>query len=1221
MSGKIKLTPTQRSAAIDNAGRSMVLRSGAGCGKTFVLARRYVELLRRYRGPDSPVRRLVALTFTEKAALEMLQRVRAMLGELATGAEGARKKRLQQWIDELPEGRISTTHSFCASLLRSHAVEAGIDPNFAVCADDLLVAQMQQEACDQALLAAVETDQNQVAQLLQAVPYDTVVTLLREMLDRRELWTADDYQGADRIMKNWRSLWHNEQQTAWRRLESDTALAQEVLDICQEPCSDPKDKLLAKRRELAGVVNEILADPAARTEKNFQDVHDFKVGAVGAAKAWGSREAVGDVRRRLNALKIEILQYEIYAEEPGEADRLAAGALASVASLATDAQRRYAADKRRRGLLDFTDLITATHQLVQSNPAVRKQLGQQIDQLLIDECQDTDAFQLETLEKLVSTGDGHVFIVGDPKQSIYRFRGADVEVFEDLCSRLGEGRSEDLDLSFRAHEPGAAFVNHVFAPMMGKTYRSIRAHRKIAPPHPTVEILLADASGGIETAADANEAQAGLTAQRISEMVRNSEPLVWDAQAGNFRGVELRDIVILFSRMTNSLKYERELQKRDVPYYVVAGIGFFRQQEVFDILNALRVIDNPLDDIALIGVLRSGLIGLDDNALMHIAEECGCGPYLEKLNHADLSGRLSPGQLDALTLARDLLSRLAGRKDAVGIDELVEQLLDETAYEAVLLSRFGGKRMLGNVRQLLDRARTADGEGLALGDFISQMNELVLSESRYEQAVVAGETDNVVRLMTVHKAKGLEFPVVFVPDLNAAPRGFVGDLLHRRDWGWTFKLKIESDNGRKSAEAAPLSFRAAKQAEGRDLNAENVRRLYVAVTRHKDYLVLLGADWRTKDGRFKNSDNHLRDLDEVLGITKAIEAKKETIPYGQDRFEARVRRIVPVPARYGHRQPAPLHKALQEAADGDKLAEVMLRRAKGHQTPQMVGPLPSSVGQVDIAVTALSEFDYCPMLYRWRYELRVPEAPPNAGLRPGAFHELRGLDPKLAGPSGRLAAASLDPATLGTLFHGCMELLDFTNPQPVAALVEQVVHEMGLEDQADTAALTAQLEDMLARFRAHELWRELAGAKQALRELDFVLHLGRSTLRGQIDLLYQGPDDRWHIVDYKSDRTASSEVAAHARRYELQMLAYALAGGKHLGGLTANLEPAVADATLYFLRPACGHRFDVTATTLDSAAERIDRLASQLITSRRRGVFERTDSPSCRTCPYAPLCS
>ena len=1198
---ELKLTDAQRTAAIDHADQSMALRSGAGCGKTFVLARRYTQLLTVAEADTWPLRRLVALTFTDKAAIEMSQRVRLMLTEQARDATGPQRAQLRRWIDELPEARISTIHSFCASLLRAHAVEAGIDPSFSVCADDLLVGQLLEEACDAAMLAAAEDNDRQLTALLEHLPYPTVIELLTKLVSERQLLDTESYRDTEQVIAAWQGLLENQRQAAWGRLEDDTALADLARGITGEPCDDPSDKLLAKREELMPVVNAIIADPAARTPENFAFACNFTVGGVGGKAGWGSRDAAMDLRHRIKKLKDILTLYAPYAETLNEMDQRSAEALVALTSLADDAGKRYTSAKRGRGLLDFSDLIVHASSLIRSNPDVRRQLAGGIDQLLIDECQDTDAFQLQMLAELVSGDDAdaaQAFVVGDAKQSIYRFRGADVEEFDNTCSSLGRGQSESLDLSFRTHQAGVAFINALFDPLMGDRYEKITAHRSETPPHESVEILLADGDTPINNADDASAAQAALTAQRISEMISNGEKLVWDSHAGAWRAVQPRDVAILLSRMTHSLEYERQLQKHNVPYYVVAGTGFFKQQEVFDILNALRVIDNPLDDIALFGVLRSSLVGLDDNALMHIAEALSGGPYLPRLTSTDtgdLADRLTGDQLTALQFAAGLLQRLAERKNAVAIDELLAQLLDETGYLAVLASQFGAKRLVGNIRQLIDRASAADRDGMSLRDFITRTDQLILDESRYEQAVVAGESDNVVRLMTIHKAKGLEFGVVVMPDLNAGRRGFVGRLLHRgNDWGWTLNVKPDPDEAG-DTDIDPLSFRLAKLAENEDLDAEDIRKLYVAITRHRDHLVLIGANMRSKDSKISSSTSPLAQIDGILGVADAIDADAETISYGDGQFKARIACILPDTPKSQTGPQAPGRQVIARATGAGDLAGAMLATKSKAAPPPLIGPLPASIGSVEVAVTALSDFAHCPMLYRWRHELGAPA-------------------PISQSDGTRTGGDSLDALTLGTLYHRCMELLDFAHPQANEDLIAQAVWEMDLDDAVNPGALAGDLGEMISRFAQHDLWGRLASARGIYRELDFVLTAGQLTLRGQIDLLYCDDQSGWHVVDYKSDRVADdNEIAQRAGNYELQMLAYSIAAGRHF-------DQPIADASLYFLRPARTHTFTIDPVALQTAQDRLAALTEDLIISRRTNHFERVQSARCDYCPYSALC-
>ncbi|HUU59639.1 MAG TPA: PD-(D/E)XK nuclease family protein, partial [Phycisphaerae bacterium] len=1037
----------------------------------------------------------------------------------------------------------------------------------------------------------------------------------------------------------WRRQLERERTAAWEKLTGDADGRRELAELAAAPCSDPADKLGACRDEAVARIRDMLDGVALPPAKAFDEITPPK-GNIGSAKAWGGKETVLDVRRRLVALVASVKALAPCAEDLGEPDQRAAKLLATLVRLAGDAARIYAAAKRRAGRLDFTDLLDLGYKLLRDDPGVRGELGAAIEQLLVDEAQDTDTLQVRMLERLVfgtehvrDPAEGKLFLVGDGKQSIYRFRGARVEVFKDLCGRLGAEKQVDLDTSFRTHAAGIALVNHLFAPLMGADYTPIRAHRQEVPPRPSVELVLARRADGeaIGSAADASDVQAAATAARLAEMFDQRERLVWDRDRRDWRPVEHRDVAILFARMTNTLQYERELLGRAIPYYVVGGTGFFRRQEVFDVLNALRVIDNPFDDVALTGALRSSLFGLDDNALMHVAQCCD-PPYFWKLlesiakdqrdgtpRHAVagrcqsknakgaseiqkyLSENLDPTQLRTLGYAVRLLAELHARKDAVGIDRLIERLLDATGYEAAMLSQPHGRRMVGNVRRVIELSRDAAAGDLALADFLAEMDELIVDDSRFEQAAVAGEADDVVRLMTIHKAKGLEFPVVVIPDLNAGRMGFQGDLLHRTDWGLTFRLRTDEQE-QTDGEDLPLSFRLAKQKEGIDQQKEDIRKLYVAVTRHRDHLILVGADYRGKDsktkertGTFLAGASYLARIDDVLGVREAIDAGRSAIPYGKDgRYAAAVRVVSPTPPARGGGKRSQGDRLIAEAGSPAELAEGILRAAAATDAPPLLGPLPSRIGRAELAVTALSEFEHCPMLYRWRYELRVPEAAPG-GSRPGG------------------TGAALDAATMGTFYHRCMELLDFAAPQEPGALVRRVAGEMDLEEVADLGAIAAELAGMLRTFSKTSLWKNIAAAERRFAELDFVMGVGAASLRGQIDLLYEDGAGAWHIVDYKSDRVGPEGIAAHAQRYELQMLAYAAAADRHLGS-------PPADATLYFLRTGRTHPFVIGHDVLHGAAKRIESLAAALIAARRSGRFARSESGACPSCPYGPFC-
>ena len=1237
MPSDAQLTTTQRAAAIESVGQNVALRSGAGCGKTFVLARRFLELLQGAAATaeeaDEALSRFVALTFTNKAALEMSTRVRAMIDERARQAQGPDRARLLAWLDQMPEARISTIDGFCAALLRSHAVEAGIDPSFTVCADDLLASRMVADASEQAVLAAVEAQPKQLGELLVDMSFDAIVTLVQELMVNRLACDLGALCDGQAVYRRWQEVIDANRPKWLAPLANDAAIREEVDALAAVRCADPADKLAAYRDEQLGAIGEILADPSAATAGMFDRLSP-KPGNIGAPKAWGSKETMMDVRGRLRGLVAKVAEYAEFCENLGPDDARAAAGLAALAGLALDADKLHAAQKRSRGLLDFTDLLDHASRLLSGNAELRKAIGDGIEQLLIDECQDTNRFQLETLARLIGGGtpdkappDGRLFAVGDAKQSIYRFRGAQVEVFSRMCERLGKARQMHLDTSFRTHEAGVAFINELFAPLMGEAFAPTDAHRKICPPQPSVEFILAarghpgsgDDEQPIDSAPEAAEAQAAACAQRIDELLHGPESVVWDSAAKAWRPARAGDIAILFARMTNSLIYERALQRRDIPYYVVAGTGFFQRQEVFDVLTALGAVDNPRDDIAFMGCLRGGLFGLSDNALMHVAQACE-PPYYPSLRALyaapdaarGLAERLGPAEAEALSDAVGLVGRLHQIKDALPIDVLLRRLLDAAGYEATLLAQFQGKRMLGNVRQVAQRAEAASADHLALADFLAEMRRQVAGESRYEQAAVAGEHEDVVRIMTIHKAKGLEFPVVVIPDLNAGRRGHGGKLLIRDDWGPTFNRPASPDD---EEAPKPLSYRLACKLEDADDIAEDFRRLYVAATRHEDHLVFIGADWRKQDGSLRDSDSYLARIDRVLDLTGALsgapagpDARGE-IAYGDGRFRAVVRRLAPAAAPGQVRPGSSGRKILDAARGASDLAKRIIRAARGPAELPLVGPLPPTTGQVEIAVTALNDFESCPMLYRWRHELRLPrgcESLLGVDGRPG---RRRPPPAHASGPS------ALDAAATGTLYHKCMELLDVENPQDAGLLIAQAAEMLDIEPSPALGGLAAEFSEILSAFSRHDLAASLRSARQVRRELDFVLDCPPATIRGQIDLIYQDASGAWHIVDYKSDRVGPDEpLAEHAGRYELQLLLYAHAAGRHLGA-------RVADAALYFLRPAATCGVPVDDSALAAATGRAATLARDLIASRRGGAFQRRAGQHCTWCPYAGLCS
>jgi len=1213
MSNLPELTEEQYEAAVRRAGENTVLTSGAGCGKTLVLARRFNELIMQYgRGKSSPFEHLVALTFTDKAADEMVRRVRLLLLEMLKRTKPGdvqTRRQFADWITELPAAHISTIHSFCASLLRRYAIEAGIDPDFTVCADELLTSQLLSEAAEQAILQAVEAGDPETLELLTHADMKWVARFVKRLLEKRLFWNAKDYDSAEKILSGWEKLRLKMRDEKIASLREDDDLQGDLDYLRKCPCRDESDILAALRNETLPIIEQILNQPDGIEAGPIGSLR-IPPGNAGKASAWGSKEQAKQYRNTLSKVIKQFRELDIYFQPipANPIDKEAARFLTALINLACQARETYNQQKRTMGMVDFDDLIDFTAKLLLDNPDVRSSLQRRVCQLLVDECQDVDPYQLEMLSNLISDQTGRptniVALIGDVKQSIYHFRGVDVEQFSRLCRRFGL-KEVPLGTTFRMHRAGVSFINHLFSQLM-ENYEPITSARQEVPAKPSVEILLTEVPPGAG-ADDIAESQAELIAEKIAQIVEDGEKIVFDSKSRKWRPARFGDFAILFARMTKSLDYEHALEQRGIPYYVVGGVGFFQQQETYDMLNALRAIDNPFDDIALFGLLRSEVFGLDDNVLLHIASSCR-PPYFPHLTSKALAERLVPLEYEQLCFAHDLLERLHHIKDATGPAGIIEEILSQTGYAGVLLVQPAGKRRLGNVRQLITAARSWHQAGNGtLADFIRQYSDLALDNIRYEQAAVIGADEDVVRIMTIHKAKGLEFPIVIVPELNVGVGKRRDNILFSRDWGITFSppKQFEQDVQR------PISNQLAGLVEREHLQAEEIRKMYVAFTRHKDYLILVGADCHNKDGGFKERGSCLDKLDAVFNIADAVESGRNEIKYDK-RYSIRIEKRT---ATHSRRPRLEKSKGLEILSSNPTAGQLFHALSQEGQkagkafTSELISALVSQPAGESITVTSLCDFAICPMLYRWRYELCPPVMPPA---------NWRGQERSDA-PLTRL-----DPTVAGTFFHRCMELVDFDairskNCESIKTysrnLASKVISEMELTIPEKPAG--QNLADMLIKLKDSTLITQIINAQRCEREIAFVYKMNnRITLTGQMDLLYQDTDGRWHIVDYKSDNVVAQQVAGHARKYKLQMMLYLVAARRHFG-------ENVSDATIYFLKPGMAYKFSATVENLASTTQRLEDLTNHLFSCRATGRFERiyhSNPEHCRYCPYASLC-
>lgn len=841
-----RLTPEQ-ARALEVSGASVALGAGAGCGKTTVLAGRF---LRALEGPEpTPLGRIVALTFTNKAARELRDRIRRECRlRLESGGDPAYWRGV---LRGLAGSRIGTFHSFCGEVLRRHAIVAGVDPGFAVL-DEPIAQALRDQALSVALRERLAARDRDLIDLAVDFGLGPVRQALGSLLANRS--GGDIAAWADREPSDLFNLWLDRWTTAVR-----PALIAEFASW-SGPCSrlagaDAHDKV----RERLGQLADAFARFSAGEEPKdllASIVQLARMPGLGA-KYWPSAEAheaagtlfekVRDAARKLDEIREPDVRASLEAAAHG----------IRLARLATRAREAYDRAKRARGGVDNDDLLIVTRDLLAREPeAVARPLRESIDLVLVDEFQDTDPVQAEILEGLGGPGllGGRLFLVGDFKQSIYRFRGARPELFQGYRDRFpAEGRL-DLTENFRSVPAVLDFVNALFAETFGDEPPLVPGGSPAGDGEaPAVAFLWAasDPAAGPGAPKPDAEGRRRDEARRLAQHLRRRLDEGWivrDKKDGRPRRADQGDVAFLFRSLSDASAYESALVAEGLDYHVVGGSGFFAQQEVLDLINVLTAVEDPLDAVALAGTLRSPFFSVSDDALFWIATERKGAPH-EGLDRCDgpWLDRLPEADRPLAARARRLLAAWRADKDRAPIADLVDRILDESGYEAALLGEFLGDRKRANARKLVRMARRFDEEGgFTLADFVDRLRADLRSATKETQAATTDEGGPIIRLMSIHQAKGLEFPIVVLPDLDRKRPGELRRVAFDPDLGPLVNPVAEpesagEDGGETEQPGGSLGWAIYRHQEKAADDAEALRLFYVATTRARDFLILSSA--------------------------------------------------------------------------------------------------------------------------------------------------------------------------------------------------------------------------------------------------------------------------------------------------------------------------------------------------------------------------------------------
>ena len=1083
-SAKTPVDQSVRDGARKRLSESWLLEAGAGTGKTTVLLDRVEEILRT----NIPLDRVAIITFTEKAAGELKLKLRQRMEKMisATGGAVQWSEILRESLESLDRASVGTIHSFAASLLKERPVEAGVDPRFSV-ADALTTAMLMEECWDRWLDLQSSSG---------AAPLGRV---LRLGLTLKQI----------------------------RGLAFDLVANRDVAPLAA--IAETADPLPAARVEIAsGIARmaELSASCVEKADDGFAQIRRLEAALPALAEATGDR-----LLARLAALPFKKTAGSQKNWSPGSDLALVKKLVAELGTIRDEAVNHarmqvahelagwlrngflqaYRDAKESRRLLDFTDMLVICRNMLRRSPAARVAFQNRYDSLLVDEFQDTDPLQAEILFLLAAddprTSDwrltrpkpGKLFVVGDPKQSIYRFRRADIEIYDEACSLIaGAGgvtpkspKPQRLTQNFRTLPSIVSWVNDLFGILMKEgpvaswqpSYQPIAASREADDEASRVILLVPEDPGQLAEAGagQVREAEARHVVGLIGRAVTGKWPVV-ERETGESRPMRWRDIALLFRTGTALEIYEEILRENSIPYRISGGKRYYMRAEMRALQAVISAIESPHDALAVVSALRSQIFGHSDEDLLEGAASRAGWVYTHE----------GAGAGTPFEKSFELLARLHLSRNQRPVSVTLEDLFESTGALALFLLKPDGEQRAANLLKAIDMGRAHEAAGgVSFGSFARFMARMA-SEERDEgeaplteeaESNLPGEEGDAIHLMTVHKAKGLEFPMVILCDNAGRLKGDAPRcLVERGKEGDHIEFSLGTSQGAFDSSG----YRGAVEREKTRLAAETVRLFYVATTRARDYLV------------------------------------------------------VPV---YAGKRGGGFHAALAGAgflpptldgASGGRSASCRGARiidSKGLSAPPLVSrPFRISMDRADLtdpAITIERE--------AWSRALQgIFDRPPTGRV----FRSASGLEGRVAG-SGKPALPDTRDhrraRAIGIAVHAVLQRIDLATAGDIGLLSEEEALAAGEPDAS------VEVRGLVGRTLEHRIVKEALSAPRLMREMPFAAAGETWLTEGRIDLVFESGDGLT-IVDFKTDQVETErEIASRVEVYLPQAMVYALA--------------------------------------------------------------------------------
>ena len=1155
---------------------TLVVEAAAGTGKTTALVRRILAGICSGR---VKLANTVAVTFTDPAAGELKLRLRTEIerARQEPACSVAARGFLLEALRELEEARVGTIHSFCADLLREHPVEAGIDPLFEVAPDDL-AQPLFNLAFDRWFEQQLANPGEGVRRILRRPPRREFDGGLNATLARRPRG-----EGPRRILRKaaWDLVRERDFTASWRqagefnREAEIDALIAEMKDLGRWSDEGHPDQYLTKS---LAYLKHFVAELTRTEEVTSRDYDGIEARLFGFLAGWKSKNFVAYFKKD-NFPKDELIARRDRLKESVNALVEHAGAdlaphLREELWPVVDA---YEGLKERAGYLDFFDLLLRARNLMQDDQHIREELQQGFTHIFVDEFQDTDPLQAEILMLLaaddpterdwrrVKPTSGKLFIVGDPKQSIYRFRRADVALYQEVKRKMvaAGGAPVELNVSFRMVPEIQEAVNAAFAPVMGEESSTQAHYVPLAPfrsgvaTQPAVVALpvpkpFGDYGKVVNWKID--ESQPEAVGAFVDWLVNHSGWTVTEREHPDVRvPIQPRHICLLFRRFRHfftdvTRPYVRALEERRVPHLLVGGSSFHTREEVEALRNALTAIEWPDDELAVFATLRGPLFAFTDSQLLAYRGQCArLHPFRQVPAHL-------PEALAEVVEALAFLRELHRKRNRRPIAGTIGALLAMTRAHAGFANWPTGEQALANLMRLTDMARRAEQNGLiSFRAFVDWLEDQAENGEAGDAPIMEEGVDGV-RMMTVHKAKGLEFPVVLLADITAREGREPSRWANQA--GKLCALRL--------AGCAPIELQEHAAEEMQIEKEEAARTLYVAATRARDLLVVCAVGDQPYEG-------WLATLNPVIYPTERNSFNPETNQpvgcpqFGLDNVAVRPRNALRPPGSVTpglHKPQAGEHRVVwwdpsllelvRESGVGSRLTELLKadeRRVRSEQgiraheewqtgrasVRQVAGRPEWTVVTATAHAVVMARSGEPEESGRGAAEVSVVEAG-MATVVSEVAEESIVID--FARPHGK---------RFGTLVHAVLSVVALDSERAGAEEVARVQARIFGATDEEVAAAT----ETVTRALRHPIMQRAAAAAakgDCRREVPIAMKLEDGVMvEGVVDLAFRDGDEGivWTVIDYKTDFEIAGKLSEYRNQVGLYALAISRASGQN----------------------------------------------------------------------------